>query len=85
MGGSTLSSDYGSFVTGYQNTGAQSITENWESGDTVSINLSAVNDNMMDDPTQARGNSQHHRRLRGRSRPGLVLGGSPWLERARAR
>jgi hypothetical protein len=52
LGGSTLSPNYSDFVAGYENTGAQSITENWESGDTVSINLSAVDDNAEDDPTQ---------------------------------
>jgi hypothetical protein len=37
---------------GYQYTGAQSITENSESGGTVSFNLSAVDNNAIDDPTQ---------------------------------
>jgi hypothetical protein len=52
MGGSTLSDNYTDFVTGYENTGAQSISENWESGDTVSIDLSAVDNAEEDDPTQ---------------------------------
>jgi hypothetical protein len=52
MGGSTLSENYSDFVTGYENTGAQSISENWESGGTASIDLSAVDNAKEDDPTQ---------------------------------
>jgi hypothetical protein len=43
---------FASWEAGYQYTGAQSISENWESGGTVSISLSAVDNNAMDDPTQ---------------------------------
>jgi hypothetical protein len=43
---------FASWETGYQYTGAQSISENWESGGTVSISLSAVDNNAIDDPTQ---------------------------------
>jgi hypothetical protein len=46
---------YGSFSTweaGYDNTGAQNLTENYESGNTVNVNLSMVNNALIDDPTQ---------------------------------
>jgi hypothetical protein len=46
---------YGSFSTwqaGYDNTGAQNLTENYESGNTVYVNLSMVDNALIDDPTQ---------------------------------
>ena len=46
---------YGNFSTweaGYDNTGAQNLTENYESGNTVYVNLSMVDNALIDDPTQ---------------------------------
>ena len=34
--------NYDGWLAGYANTGAQTLSENWESGDTVSANLAAV-------------------------------------------
>ena len=40
--GNTLPGTYQEFVAGYATTGAQTLTENWESGDQVGFSLAAV-------------------------------------------
>ena len=43
---------YQTWVNGYACTGAQNLSENGESGHTVYVNLSAVNNCLIDDETQ---------------------------------
>ncbi len=40
--GATIGQTYGQFAAGFANSANQVVTENWESGDTVNVNVSAL-------------------------------------------